>query len=366
MDDMNAFERQLSAGFKGLMGPSEPVDDAAVFATVTTTRSPRLSPGFAFSAAKYIMAVGILALFGGFLLSGFLFTPEVDEDPAAETESPSPLVTVPPMSFPTGTFVSDEDGLTLEFREDGTCVRAGTPCTFTAAGRYYAEMTFEDPSGLQVPATYQWRFDGDQLTFEPWNDDLRLEREDTYVDQVYRPDGETRPLPAADSEFPTGWFASVDDPDFTILFETNDRWTLGDDTGGGSYAVRGDLLTTTSTQVDLSLHPATFYWDWDGERLTFRPWGVDPGGWWPEFHEAWVRDEAAVKPRTLLLSDVRLEYFVRVEIRELAAESYTAIATVDEEPLGEGTGDTPQAAVRAALEELGEPLASELSEKVPG
>ena len=40
MDDMNAFEQRLSAGFKGLMGPSESVDDAAVFAAVRASESP--------------------------------------------------------------------------------------------------------------------------------------------------------------------------------------------------------------------------------------------------------------------------------------------------------------------------------------
>ena len=82
--------------------------------------------------------------------------------------------------------------------------------------------------------------------------------------------------------------------------------------------------------------------------------------------QGWVRGETVGPPRRLLLSDPRLEFFVTVEIQEMADGSYTVAASVDEDPLGEGAGDTPQTAVAAALEELGEPLASDLAEKVPG
>ena len=373
MYDLNAFERQVEVEAQRMAGPSQTVDDAAVFAAIPAARFPRIGLGFAFSAAKYVMAIGILALFGGVLFSGILLAPEGDQDPAAVTASPSP-VTAPPSpagavapAFPAGTFVSEEDGRTLEFREDGTCVRAGTPCTYTISERYFAEMTFEDDTpGLRMPATYFWQFDGEELTFEQRNDDQRLDRKETYLDHVYRLAGEPRPLPPIESDFPTGWFASADDPSFTILFAKNGRWTLGNDTGGGSWAVREDVLTTTSTQSDWSLYPATFYWDWDGERLTFEPWGLDPQPWWPEFQKDYVRDEAAVKPRSFLLSDPRIEYFVRVETRELEGGSFVANSSIDEEPLGEAIGDTLHEAVRASLAELGEPLASDLAAKVPG
>jgi len=56
---------------------------------------------------------------------------------------------------------------------------------------------------------------------------------------------------------------------------------------------------------------------------------------------------------------------VTVEIQALPEGQYAVTATVDQEPLGDGVGDTPQAAVKAALESLGEPLASDIAENVP-
>jgi hypothetical protein len=314
------------------------------------------------------MAIGILALFGGFLLVGILASPDGEEEPAAETGSPSPAV-VSSSAFPTGTFVSDEGGLTLEFRADGTCVRAGTPCTFGTSGRLpggrmHVEMTFEDPSGIQRPAAYWWRFDGEQLTFESRDGDPRPARFDAYVNHVYRPVGETSPMPPTESDFPTGWFVSADDSDVTLNMSDRGLWWVGD--SGGAYVVDGELFTTAAPDGQLGVIPATYYWDWDGERLTFRAWGAADSVTWPEMDQVWVRGETVGPPRRLLLSDPRLEFFVTVEIQEMADGSYTVAASVDEDPLGEGAGDTPQTAVAAALEELGEPLASDLAEKVPG
>lgn len=92
MDDMTAFERRLADGFKGLMGPSEPVDAAAIFTAITATQSPkwRLQPMF--SAVKFVVAAAIVALFGGFLLAGVVTQPRGDDvTPAAV--SPSPMST---------------------------------------------------------------------------------------------------------------------------------------------------------------------------------------------------------------------------------------------------------------------------------
>jgi hypothetical protein len=375
MTDMDALDRLIATEVERASAPSRPVDDAAIFAAITASRTPRLRLGFAFSAAKYVMAIGILALFGGFLLTGILSTPEVVEDPAAESESPSPAVVFGGGSaFPTGTFVS-EDGTTLEFREDGTCVRAGTPCTFGTSGNMYVEMTFEDPSGPQRPAAYSWRFDGEQLTFERWDGDLRQDRLDTYVNHVYRPVGDTQPFQTGESDFPTGWFRSADHPEARIKFVDDGVWSvvgwIGDESeGGGTYTVNGDLFTTATPTGWLDYYPATFYWDLDGEQLTFRVWGEEEHTVWPEMDEVWVRDVTAEPTRRLSLSAPNLDYFVTVEISVLADGRYSVTATIlegfEEKPLGEGVGDTPQEAVRAALAELGEPVASDLAEKVPG
>jgi len=94
MTDMNAFEQQLSAGFKGLMGPSEPVDDGAIFTAITATQSPAWRVRPLFSATRFVVAGIIVALVGGFLLSGVLTTPDDDQmAPAAVTASPSPMTT---------------------------------------------------------------------------------------------------------------------------------------------------------------------------------------------------------------------------------------------------------------------------------
>lgn len=377
MTEMDAFDRLIAREVVSASAPSRPVDDAAIFAAVSAPRFPRVRlGGFAFSAAKYVMAIGILALFGGFLLTGVLLAPEVDDEPASVTASPSPDTASPaparPSSaFPTGTFVSDEDGRMLEFREDGTCVRAGTPCTYGVDGALYIEMTFEDSSGPQQPAAYSWRFDGEQLTFERWDGDARLARADTYRDHVYRPVGETRSLPPSTSGFPTGWFRAADHPDAKMKFREDGVWSvigwIGDESeGAGSYVVRGNQFTTATPGGYHTAYPATYDWDWDGERLTFRPWGDENHEMWPEMNEVWVRDVAAEPPRRVMVSDPRLEFFVTVEIALEPDGRYAVTASILDEPLGEAIGDTMQDAVRAALAELGEPLASELAAKVPG
>lgn len=372
MTEMDAFDRLIECEVVSASAPSRAVDDAAIFAAISAPRQRRASLGFAFSAARYVMGVGILALFGGFLLVGILLQTEVDEVTPAVTASTSPTaVTGGSQDFPIGTFVSDVDGRTLEFRADGTCVRDGTPCTFGISGDMYAEMTFEDPSGPQRPATFSWRFDGERLTFDRWDGDLRQDRLDTYVDRVFRPAGATQPLESGVADFPTGWFRSADHPDAKIKFREDGIWSvvgwIGDESeGGGTYTVNGDLFTTATPGGWLDYYPATFYWDWDGEQLSFRVWGEEDHAVWPEMDEVWVRDVTAEPPRRLMLSDPRLEFFVTVEITVEPDGRYAATASILEDPLGEGDGETPQEAVRAALEELGEPLASDLAEKVAG
>jgi hypothetical protein len=92
MDDMTAFERQLSGQITDLMGPVRPVDDLAVFDAIAAANRSQKRGFSMFSALKFIAASAIVALFGGFLLTGVLTTPQGDEVlPAAATESPSPM-----------------------------------------------------------------------------------------------------------------------------------------------------------------------------------------------------------------------------------------------------------------------------------
>lgn len=86
MDDMNAFERQLSVEVAGLMGPVRPVDDFAIFSAVSSTHSPKRSFQPLFSATKFVVA--IVALFGVFLLTSVLTTqPSEESGPGATTDS---------------------------------------------------------------------------------------------------------------------------------------------------------------------------------------------------------------------------------------------------------------------------------------
>ena len=380
MDDMNAFERQLAARLERKAGPPRPVDAMAIAHSAMEaeqvgvgTVGPQRIHGTdqtdrrytMFSALKFVAAAAIVALFGGFLLAGVLSTPqEVEVLPADATESPSPTMTSEP-SFPTGTFVADKDDTTLTLRPDGTCDRAGVPCTFGVTGKLFSEMAFEDPSGPQKPATYYWTFDDDQLTFEPWGPDQRPDRGAVYADHVFRPVGEIVPLPAIETDFPTGYFVTEDASEYSYRF---------DDQGGyrslvaGRYAVNGDLFTEmTHSSNSAEKVPATYHWDWDGERLTFSPWGEDTNVARRTVHsKAYVRGANVLGDvRRLLLSDPRLDYWVTVEVQEQGGR-YAASATIDDGPPGPGAGDTIQQAVEAALEALDVPYASEMAEDVPG
>ena len=68
MDDMNAFERQLSNVVQRAARPPRPVD-AMTIVTVATTTSSRWRFQTMFSATKFVVAGVIVALFGGFLVT---------------------------------------------------------------------------------------------------------------------------------------------------------------------------------------------------------------------------------------------------------------------------------------------------------
>jgi hypothetical protein len=97
MTDMTAFERQLSGEITGLMGPVRPVDDEAIFTAITAAQSPRWRFQSMFSAAKFVIAGVVLALFGGLLLAGVLTQQPSDETApdAAASASIAPAATEP-------------------------------------------------------------------------------------------------------------------------------------------------------------------------------------------------------------------------------------------------------------------------------
>ena len=95
--------------------------------------------------------------------------------------------TVGTSGFPTGRFVSASGTPTVEFYEDGTgnWVSWDLPFKYAVNGDLYTEMTFEWPSGPQVPATYYWTYDGENLTFELWGEDMRPQRQSVYEGETY-------------------------------------------------------------------------------------------------------------------------------------------------------------------------------------
>lgn len=96
------------------------------------------------------------------------------------------------VAFPTGTFIAtDGHHEAVEFNTDGTCRwfsprdRWSMACTYASNGNLFTEMTFDYPSGPQVPATYYWDHDGERLSFELWGEDMRPSRLASYADHTY-------------------------------------------------------------------------------------------------------------------------------------------------------------------------------------
>ena len=81
----------------------------------------------------------------------------------------------------------------FDFDEDGTWhlfgahqeepLRSGK---YVAKGAYYTELTHDNPDFSQVPVTYIWNYDGQQLTFvELWGEDVIEDRREIYDGQTY-------------------------------------------------------------------------------------------------------------------------------------------------------------------------------------
>jgi hypothetical protein len=90
MDDESRLEQRLADDASRTAGSSRPVDVDAVFAATIATRSPKWRFPSMFSATKFVVASGVLALFGGILLIGTLADlPSRDAAPAAQASDPS-------------------------------------------------------------------------------------------------------------------------------------------------------------------------------------------------------------------------------------------------------------------------------------
>jgi hypothetical protein len=103
---------------------------------------------------------------------------------------------------------------------------------------------------------------------------------------VFQDDGDgasttsTAESPTGAAEFPTGRFVDSGGGDWGFEFNENGVWRGYNGVAQvvtGSYATNGDLYTEmTHNRADqLAEVPVTFYWEFDGETLTFELWGED-------------------------------------------------------------------------------------------
>jgi hypothetical protein len=94
--------------------------------------------------------------------------------------------------FPTGRSVREEPSFyAFEFDKDGTWrFFAYDGAVPTASGKYatsgnpYTEMT-HDTSSPKIPVTYFWEYDGKNLTFRLWGEDVIPARKSAYDGQTY-------------------------------------------------------------------------------------------------------------------------------------------------------------------------------------
>jgi len=87
----------------------------------------------------------------------------------APTSAPQPT-SAPAPKFPTGKFVSVEDNtVAMLFKEDGTWEYihyvTAAQGTYSIEGNLYTDTT-KDNKDCPFPATYEWTFDGKNLSFK--------------------------------------------------------------------------------------------------------------------------------------------------------------------------------------------------------
>jgi hypothetical protein len=97
------------------------------------------------------------------------------------------------IEFPTGKFELDGSSFyALEFLEDGTwrgydtswvvCSGSGK---YVTNGNLWTEMTHDYPTSPKVPATYYWTYDGKNLTFQLWGEDVNAYRKALFDGKTY-------------------------------------------------------------------------------------------------------------------------------------------------------------------------------------
>jgi len=94
---MDAFDRLIAKEVVHASAPPRPVDDAAIFTAVTAAQSHPWKLRSVFSAARFVVAGAIVALFGGFLVtSALLRGPDDGQDRGAAAPASAAVVSLTP------------------------------------------------------------------------------------------------------------------------------------------------------------------------------------------------------------------------------------------------------------------------------
>ena len=231
MDDMTAFERQLSSGLGQMAGPGRDIDAMAMARTVST-QSPKWRFQSMFSATKFVAAGVIVALFGGFLLAGVLTTPQGDEVlPAAASASPTGEATSEPTETPTTSVRTDIlPGVDLTVEEVG-------PGVFRVANDGVRDLVFGSNTGMAAGHDGGvWLLRKNQF-FRLGSDEWH-EREDSQPvnDFLVAPDGTAWTIEDVDSWLPMARLRSFDGETWTTHHDTTPSAALDVDADGKVWA----------------------------------------------------------------------------------------------------------------------------------
>lgn len=153
MYDVNAFERQVADEAVRMAGPSERVDDVAIFAAVTAAQTAwRVQP--VFGALKLALAAAAVTVFGSILLAGVLTRPTRDGIPAVgASATPAATTSIQPVELPTEIPEGVESGPLgtplgparwVHLRGDATTLPSGLSPVPVPSGGY---VTLDAPEG---------------------------------------------------------------------------------------------------------------------------------------------------------------------------------------------------------------------------
>jgi hypothetical protein len=177
MDEMTAFDQQIAREVAREAGPSEPVDGAAIFTAITATQSQKWRFQSMFSATKFVVAGAVVALFGGFLLTGVLTQPSDDRPPVVGASA-----SVATQAEPTDAATSEPDTTT-----DVDADRTTTPDLLPGVDLVTEEVE---------PGVYRVLNDGVRDLADGWPDELQISKRNVVAGRdgsvwLFRPDPET-------------------------------------------------------------------------------------------------------------------------------------------------------------------------------